>query len=608
MSAAHTEEAVARRCDERRSRLPGAPAGGSVAASGVTTAVLLATAPADDGGPAAGLAWRDETVLARLVAQLGDLGVRSVHVITRPAWADELAAGIPAAGRGVRVEASPDVAGDLRALADVARAAPAGIMVAYADIVTHREALAGLLADPRIATGILTGARRRTLAFRVRTARGRVVSAASPHHAVHRPNATFLGVLKVSARDRTALADAAQRLEQLLASGLPAGWDEELQRKADGWRTPSDEALEAAADGRVEEPLAPVEPESDRAEADAAAAAPADEAEVERRLAVVREDVASMLLVALVRSDVHLTAGYLRSLFWARPVSREALAQATEELAGYDEDRVLLESAVKGRDGFFTTFFVSPYSKYIARWAARRGWTPNAVTTVSMAIGLLAAAAFATGERAGLVAGAVLLQVAFTTDCVDGQLARYTRQFSKLGAWLDSIFDRSKEYAVFAGLAIGASAMGDPVWLLAGAAVILQTARHMFDFSYAAGQHQVIGATVHPPLEEPFDRVGGRPPAPPPGPAPVWTVPVAPPRPLVRELPVRALRFWRRFDRLPAVAWIKRMIAFPIGERFAAISITAAVATPRTTFVVVLAWGGLAAVYTLTGRLLRSLS
>ena len=79
----------------------------------------------------------------------------------------------------------------------------------------------------------------------------------------------------------------------------------------------------------------------------------------------------------------------------------------------------------------------------------------------------LAAAAFATGERWGLVAGAILLQAAFTTDCVDGQLARYTRTFSKLGAWLDSIFDRSKEYVCFAGLAIGASRAGDPVWPLA---------------------------------------------------------------------------------------------------------------------------------------------
>ena len=70
-----------------------------------------------------------------------------------------------------------------------------------------------------------------------------------------------------------------------------------------------------------------------------------------------------------------------------------------------------------------------------------------------LALGVLAALAFATGRTAGMIAGALLLQIAFTADCVDGQLARYTRRFSKLGAWLDSVFDRGKEYVVYAGLA-----------------------------------------------------------------------------------------------------------------------------------------------------------
>jgi hypothetical protein len=85
---------------------------------------------------------------------------------------------------------------------------------------------------------------------------------------------------------------------------------------------------------------------------------------------------------------------------------------------------------------------------------------------------------------------------------------------------------------------------------------------------------------------------------------------VAPVRPplTLRSLPVRVLRFWRRFDRLPALPWVKRMIAFPIGERFAAISITAALFSAEVTFVVLLAWGGFAFAYTLAGRLLRSMS
>jgi hypothetical protein len=50
------------------------------------------------------------------------------------------------------------------------------------------------------------------------------------------------------------------------------------------------------------------------------------------------------------------------------------------------------------------------------------------------------------------------------------------------------------------------------------------------------------------------------------------------------------------------------MIAFPIGERFAAISITAALFSPRVTFTVLLIWGGIAAAYTLSGRVLRSIA
>ena len=52
------------------------------------------------------------------------------------------------------------------------------------------------------------------------------------------------------------------------------------------------------------------------------------------------------------------------------------------------------------------------------------------------------------------IAGAALVYLSFVLDCVDGQLARYTRRFSKFGGYLDSVFDRTKEYVAFAGLAI----------------------------------------------------------------------------------------------------------------------------------------------------------
>jgi phosphatidylglycerophosphate synthase len=218
------------------------------------------------------------------------------------------------------------------------------------------------------------------------------------------------------------------------------------------------------------------------------------------------------------------------------------------------EERARLDAAVKANDGFFTTFFVSPYSKYLARSAARLGWTPNAVTVVSFAIGLAAAACFAAGTRWASVAGALLLQVSFTADCVDGQLARYTRTFSSLGAWLDSVLDRTKEHLVYAGLAIGATrGYGEDVWLLACCAVALLTVRHVGDAAYGAGR-------------------GGRPEA--------------------------------QAPRTGARVWLGRVFAFPIGERFVAISVTAAVFTPRITFIVLLVWGGLATSYSLARRAL----
>src|SRR5213079_877374 len=49
-------------------------------ATAVTTAVLLATAPAGDA-PAATLPWGEGTIVDRLLDQLGELGVQSIVMI-----------------------------------------------------------------------------------------------------------------------------------------------------------------------------------------------------------------------------------------------------------------------------------------------------------------------------------------------------------------------------------------------------------------------------------------------------------------------------------------------------------------------------------------------
>ncbi len=432
-------------------------------------AVLFATQGSTDGGPAAALKCGDQTLLSRLLGQLADLGVGRACVLTRPDWEGKVRAALPEPPIPIEIRGSAEAAWDLRSVAEIAACAEQPLLLGWADVLVHREALANLLADPRVATGTLISAKRP-------------------------PGSQELGLLLVDPRDRQALIDAAS------------------------------------------------EPPGDPA------------------------DTLGLLSSRLAGREVPITPVDLGELYWSRPDSQRAADEAAAELASTDEDRALLDSAVKSSDGFFTTFFVSPYSRFIARFAARHGWTPNDVTTLSMGLGVAAAVLFGTGLRAGLIAGAVVLQAAFTFDCVDGQLARYTRTFSGFGAWLDSIFDRGKEYLCYAGLAVGSLVgFGDDVWMLAAAALGLQTIRHSMDFSYATARGGQAGG-------------GG------------------------------AKRLSRAFERRSWTRWVKKVVVLPIGERFALISITAAVATPRVTFVALLAWGGFALVYQLTGKVLRSVT
>jgi phosphatidylglycerophosphate synthase len=551
-------------------------------------ALLFATVPAVDGGPAAALAVDGTTLIARLRDQLRSLGVRRSFVVTRPQWAGAVA---EALGDDAVVLPSDDVSADVRHAADVARAGSGPLVLANAHVVTHREALAGLLVDPRISSGVLTTAFSLVAdrSLPVRSARKRVVSAASPYHRVTRRSGYFLGVMKLEPEDRARLDATALRVADLAAEPRPAGWDDELRRKEREWRVELWRRSLAGETG-----VAP--PPAEAPPPDQIPLQPADEEAIAIRRRATAEDALSLVLVGLVRTEVELAPGELRRFFFAAPVSAAEAEQAAEELDRIDGDRVLLDAAVKSTDGFFTTFFVSPYSKYIARFAARRGLTPNQVTAVSFALGVAAAAAFAVGDRTSLILGAILLQVSFTVDCVDGQLARYTRTFSKLGAWLDSVFDRGKEYLVYGGLAYGAArGFGDDVWALAAAALTLQTVRHMSDFAYVAAQRRVVAATPRMPLETPLDVEGE---------LPAKVPPSQRPQPPLRRRIFRALVFALRKSRVGV--WGNRIIRMPIGERFALISVTAAVASPRTTFVALLIWGAVGAAYAFSVRTLIS--
>ncbi|WP_328676210.1 DUF5941 domain-containing protein [Streptomyces sp. NBC_00343] len=278
------------------------------------------------------------------------------------------------------------------------------------------------------------------------------------------------------------------------------------------------------------------------------------------------DNLADRVVTALDADGCVVHRPELGSLVATVPADPQARNEARQAVAAVDDEAVRLKSAVKSRDGFFTTHFISPYSRYIARWCARRGLTPNQVTTASLLTALIAAGSAATGTRGGYIVAGVLLLCSFVLDCVDGQIARYALQYSTLGAWLDATFDRAKEYAYYAGLALGAARGGDDVWALALGAMILQTCRHVVDFSFNEANHDATANTSPTAaLSDKLDSVG-------------WTV------------------------------WVRRMIVLPIGERWAMIAVLTAATTPRITFYVLLVGCAFAATYTTAGRVLRSLT
>ncbi|WP_406222317.1 DUF5941 domain-containing protein [Streptomyces canus] len=282
--------------------------------------------------------------------------------------------------------------------------------------------------------------------------------------------------------------------------------------------------------------------------------------------ALAVDSLPDRIVTALADDGAEVYRPELGSLVAAVPADPQARNEARQAVADVDDEAVRLKSAVKSRDGFFTTHFISPYSRYLARWCARRGLTPNQVTTASLITALIAAACAATGTRGGFIAAGVLLIASFVLDCTDGQLARYSLQYSTLGAWLDATFDRAKEYAYYAGLALGAARGGDDVWALALGAMILQTCRHVVDFSFNEANHDATANTSPTAaLSDKLDSVG-------------WTV------------------------------WVRRMIVLPIGERWAMIAVLTAATTPRITFYALLIGCAFAATYTTAGRVLRSLT
>ena len=135
----------------------------------------------------------------------------------------------------------------------------------------------------------------------------------------------------------------------------------------------------------------------------------------------------------------------LESFQWCQTVrSSESVREA--------EGR-LLQSPKGAYDGVIDTYFNRKVANGLTRLFVKAGWSPNAITILSLLIGFLAAGFFAQGAYLAGVIGALLFQLSAIVDCCDGDVARLTFRESKFGQQLDLIGDNVVHMAIFGALA-----------------------------------------------------------------------------------------------------------------------------------------------------------
>jgi len=127
----------------------------------------------------------------------------------------------------------------------------------------------------------------------------------------------------------------------------------------------------------------------------------------------------------------------------------------------------LLASLVKDTEGFMSRHFERKISLAVSRRLARTHVTPNAMTLVSIGIGLFGASFFLETSAASQTAGALLFLLHSILDGCDGELARLKFQESRYGGLLDFWGDNIVHVAVFSAMAAGWSRSSGAAWPLA---------------------------------------------------------------------------------------------------------------------------------------------
>lgn len=130
---------------------------------------------------------------------------------------------------------------------------------------------------------------------------------------------------------------------------------------------------------------------------------------------------------------------------------------------------------------------LKPHLEKIGKGFASTGLSPNFWTGIGIVFAFASSVVYGLNFEFALIIGGVLLLISGFFDIVDGQVARVTKKTSKQGAFLDSVFDKIAETAIFLGILIGGYA--EPYLVLLAITLSLLV-------SYSRSRAESLGITL----------------------------------------------------------------------------------------------------------------
>lgn len=161
----------------------------------------------------------------------------------------------------------------------------------------------------------------------------------------------------------------------------------------------------------------------------------------------LRDDPAGLVIPAETLPDADIIAAMVAG---TAPVPSPP---TDPEAALHRVARHIIRATAKPGDGIVSRHLNRPLSQAVSALLLRWAWVrPGHATALTALVAIAMLASLLTGTTAGLIAGAVLFQLASVADGIDGEIARATFRSSASGAAWDSAIDAATNLGFLAGV------------------------------------------------------------------------------------------------------------------------------------------------------------